>query len=162
MGGCSPTTPEEIVALADRVRWDVAHADTATPELRVLATAAFAEHAAGRLLDVFDRWAPHASVDVVVEAAADVAALLRDRAYDIALGARPSKEADATMDVVPFLRYQRIIVASASHPLHGLPARSPSPSSSPTGGSPVRPESRSSPRRADGSPASPEFRTSWS
>ncbi len=111
----------EIVALADRARWDVAHADTATPELRVLATAAFAEHAAGRLFDAFDRWASPTSVEVVVEAASDVAALLRDRAYDIALGARPSKEADATMDVVPFLRYQRIMVASASHPLHGLP-----------------------------------------
>ncbi len=111
---------QEIVALADQARWDVAHADAARPELRVLATAAFAEHAAGRLFDVFTRWVPAASVDVVVESAADVAALLKDRAYDIALGARPSKADEATMEVVPFLRYQRILVAARSHRLASM------------------------------------------
>jgi DNA-binding transcriptional LysR family regulator len=108
---------QEIVALADHARWEVAHADTARPELRVLATASFAEHAAGRLLDVFTRLVPASSVDVVVEAASDVAALLKDRAYDIALGARPSQADDTTMEVIPFLRYQRILIASGSHPL---------------------------------------------
>jgi DNA-binding transcriptional LysR family regulator len=111
---------QEIVALADQARWDVAHADTATPELRVLATASFAEHAAGRLFDVFTRWVPASSVDVVVEAASDVAALLKDRAYDIALGARPSQADELTLDVVPFLRYQRILVAAKSHPLSNV------------------------------------------
>ncbi|WP_426626295.1 LysR family transcriptional regulator [Leifsonia sp. McL0607] len=111
---------QEIVTLADRARWDVAHASAATPELRVLATAAFAEHAAGRLLDIFTRWVPASSVDVVVERASDVAALLRDRAYDIALGARPPAGDDGTMEVIPFLRYQRILVASPSLPLGAL------------------------------------------
>ncbi len=110
---------QEIVALADHARWEVAHADTARPELRVLATASFAEHAAGRLFDVFTRWVPASSVDVVVEAASDVAALLKDRAYDIALGARPSQADESTMEVIPFLRYQRILIASKSHPLAG-------------------------------------------
>jgi DNA-binding transcriptional LysR family regulator len=112
---------QEIVARADQARWDVAHADTTTPELRVLATASFAEHAAGRLFDIFTKWVPASSVDVVVEAASDVGALLRDRAYDIALGARPSKADESTMEVVPFLRYQRVLVAAKTHPASRLP-----------------------------------------
>jgi LysR family transcriptional regulator, low CO2-responsive transcriptional regulator len=108
---------EEIVGLADEARWEVAHAESSTRELRVLATAAFAEHAAGRLLDVFTKWVPASAVDVIVEDADDVTALLKDRAYDIALGARPTAPGGAGLEVVPFLRYQRVLVARTGHPL---------------------------------------------
>ena len=111
---------QEIVGLAEQVRWEVAHAQTSTGGLRVLATAAFAEHAAGRLLDTFTKRVPASSVDVVVEAAADVESLLLDHAYDIALGARPTAVAGSAIEVVPFLRYQRILVAAAAHPLSKL------------------------------------------
>lgn len=123
---------QDIVGLADQARWEVAHAQTETGRLKIVATAPFAEHAAGRLLDLFTRRVPGASVDVVVEEAEDVASLLLERVYDIALGARPAANSalpngslpnvtgDVGLDSVPFLRYQRIVVASASHPLASL------------------------------------------
>jgi DNA-binding transcriptional LysR family regulator len=119
---------QDIVGLADRARWEVAHAQTETGRLKIVATAPFAEHAAGRLLDLFTRRVPGASVDVVVEEAEDIASLLLERVYDIALGARPpvrngslpNASGDIGIDSVPFLRYQRIVVAAAGHPLAAL------------------------------------------
>lgn len=108
---------QEIVGLADQIRWEVAHAEESTASLRVVATAGFAEHAAGRLLDAFARRVPgHAGgLDVVVEAAENMGPLLQDHACDVALGARPPQSAH--LDVVPFLRYQRVIVAAPQHSL---------------------------------------------
>ena len=108
---------EEIVGLAEDARRDVAHATTSEQGLRVLATAAFAEHAAGRLFDLFGKWVATDAVEVIVEDADDIATLLRERAYDIALGARPGPAASAGLELVPFLKYQRVMVASARHPL---------------------------------------------
>jgi LysR family transcriptional regulator, low CO2-responsive transcriptional regulator len=117
---------QEIVGLADQARWDVAHAQRSAGGLRVLATAAFAEHAAGRLLDVFTKRVPAVTVDVVVEAVSDIPALLTEHAYDIALGARPPSAVRPAMEAVPFLRYRRILVAAPSHALAGV--RGPVPS----------------------------------
>lgn len=115
---------QEIVGLADRARWEVSHASTDTGRLKIVATAPFAEHAAGRLLDVFTRRVPGATVDVVVEAAEDVASLLLERVYDIGLGARPAAAghaaADDGLESVPFLRYQRVFVVAADNPLAAL------------------------------------------
>ncbi|MEV5050446.1 LysR family transcriptional regulator [Arthrobacter sp. LAR12-1-1.1] len=119
---------QDIVGLADQARWEVAHAQTETGRLNIVATAPFAEHAAGRLLDLFTRRVPGASVDVVVEEAEDIASLMRERVYDIALGARPAVRngglpngtGDVGIDSAPFLRYQRIVVAAAGHPLAAL------------------------------------------
>ncbi|AYG03981.1 LysR family transcriptional regulator [Gryllotalpicola protaetiae] len=107
----------EMVGLAEATRRDVAHAGTSGSELRVLATAAFAEHAAGRVFDLFGKWMKSDSVDVIVEVADDIATLLRERAYDIALGARPALAASAGLEVVPFFKYQRVMVVSRRHPL---------------------------------------------
>ena len=84
---------QDIVGLADQARWEVSHAQTDAGRLKIVATAPFAEHAAGRLLDLFTRRVPGASVDVVVEQAEDVASLLLERVYDIALGRPPSATA---------------------------------------------------------------------
>lgn len=107
---------EEIVGLAEATRRDVAHAGSAEQNLRVLATAAFAEHVAGRLFDVFGKGAPPGAVDVIVEHADDIATLLRERAYDIALGARPALAASGGLDLVPFFKYRRVVVAAPRHP----------------------------------------------
>lgn len=115
---------QDIVGLADKARWEVAHAQTETGRLKIVATAPFAEHAAGRLLDLFTRRVPGASVDVVVEDAEDIASLMLERVYDVALGARPpvpNGAADVGLDSAPFLRYQRVVVASARDPLASLP-----------------------------------------
>ncbi|UNK45070.1 LysR family transcriptional regulator [Arthrobacter sulfonylureivorans] len=111
---------QEIVGLADHVRREVAQAEAASGSLRVLATADFAEHAAGRLVDYYTRRVPGATVDVVVEPAADMAALLANHAYDIALGSRPQPPQHPALEAVPFLRYQRVLVASPGHPLARL------------------------------------------
>ncbi|MBW4041313.1 MAG: LysR family transcriptional regulator [Acidobacteria bacterium] len=111
---------EEIVGLADDTRRDVAHASSSGWELRVLATAAFAEHAAGRLFDLFGKWVASDALDVVVEDADDIGAMLRERAYDIALGARPALANSLGLELVPFFKYQRIMVASVRHPLAAL------------------------------------------
>ncbi|MDJ0378581.1 LysR family transcriptional regulator [Cryobacterium sp. PH31-L1] len=112
---------QEIVGLADQVRWEVSHAEESTANLRVVATAGFAEHAAGRLLDAFTRRVPghFGGIDVVVESADDVGSLLQDHAYDVALGARPPQ--GNQLEVVPFLRYQRVLVAAQEHPLTRQP-----------------------------------------
>jgi DNA-binding transcriptional LysR family regulator len=123
----------DIIGLADKARWEVAHAQTETGRLKIVATAPFAEHAAGRLLDLFTRRVPGASVDVVVEEAEDIASLLLERVHDIALGARPpaangaapngtvsSSTGDVGLESVAFLRYQRILVVAAGHPLASL------------------------------------------
>ena len=90
----------------------------------MLATAAFAEHAAGRVFDLFGKWVASDAVDVIVESADDIATLLRERAYDIALGARPALGASAGLEIVPFFKYQRVMVASSRHPLASIPGRS--------------------------------------
>ncbi|WP_280680113.1 LysR family transcriptional regulator [Cryobacterium sp. CG_9.6] len=114
---------QEIVGLADQIRWEVSHAETSAPGLRVLVTGAFGEHAAGRLLDAFSRRAPGLSVDVemVVESAHDVSALLQEHAYDVALGSRiPIRGGGMNLSSVPFLRYHRVLVAAPGHPLAQL------------------------------------------
>jgi DNA-binding transcriptional LysR family regulator len=117
---------QDIVGLADQARWEVGNAKNDAGRLKIAATAPFAEHAAGRLLDVFTKRVPGASVDVVAVAAEDLAALLLDRAYDIALGARPHAPAGGPgtvpgLESVPLLRYQRVFVAAPSDPLGRLP-----------------------------------------
>lgn len=116
---------DELVLLAEATRRDVAHAASSGQQLRVLATAAFAEHAAGRILDAFTRLMPPDSVDVIVERADDIGPLLRARAYDIALGAQPAMAAGRGLDSVPVFRYRRVMVASARHPLAAFAGRTP-------------------------------------
>ena len=84
---------QDIVGLADQARWEVSNAKNDAGRLKIVSTAPFAEHAAGRLLDLFTKRVPGASVDVVVESAEDLGSLLQERAYDIALGARPTAPA---------------------------------------------------------------------
>lgn len=113
---------QDIVGLADQARWEVANAKNDAGQLKIAATAPFAEHAAGRLLDLFTKRVPGASVDVVAVAAEDLVGLLLERAYDIALGARPLAPAgtpatEQGLESVPFLRYQRVFVADAGDPL---------------------------------------------
>lgn len=101
---------EEIVGLADQARREVAETVTATTSLRVAATADFAEHAAGALLDAFTRRLPDCEVDLVVLDSSELTEALTRRSADVVLGPRPA--AGDSLDAVPFLRYQRILVAA--------------------------------------------------
>jgi len=119
-GRALATRARELVRLADRTRREVAQA-TSTGRLRVLATAACAEHVAGSLVSAFTRRVPRADVDLTVGATEDAAAALADDVADIVLGVRPAPAAGPPAESVPFLRYARIVVAAPGHPLAGTP-----------------------------------------
>ena len=108
----------ELVRLADRARREVASATT-TARLRVLATAACAEHVAGHVVAAFTRRVPQASVDLVVGSTECAAAALAEDDVDIVLGVRPASVPGQELNSVPFLRYQRVLVAASGHPLVG-------------------------------------------
>jgi DNA-binding transcriptional LysR family regulator len=107
----------EIVGLADRARREVAEATTSAGRLRVLATAACEEQAAGALVDAFTARVPGAAVDVVRGSARSLAGALAEDRCDIALGARPVPSPGQHLESVPFLRWQRVPVAGAGHRL---------------------------------------------
>ncbi len=111
---------DEIVGLADRARREVASAGTSQDILRVVATAAFEEHAPA-LVDAFTRRSPGTAVELIHERPERLTACLVERFADIVLGLRPPTVGDTTLDVVPFLRYQRVIVAAPGHRLVGDP-----------------------------------------
>jgi LysR family transcriptional regulator, low CO2-responsive transcriptional regulator len=119
-GRALATRARELVRLADRTRREVAGA-TSTGGLRVLATAACAEHVAGALVSAFTRRVPRADVDLTVGATEDAAAALADDVADIVLGVRPVPSPGQALYSVPFLRYQRVVVAAPGHPLVGRP-----------------------------------------
>jgi DNA-binding transcriptional LysR family regulator len=108
----------ELVRLADRTRQEVASA-TSTGGLHVLATPACAEHVAAAVVAAFTRRAPRVAVEVTVGPAEGAATALADRTADLVLGARAVPVAGQTVDAMPFLRYQRLVVAAPSHPLAG-------------------------------------------
>lgn len=110
---------DEIVGLADRARREVAAAGGLGEVLRVGVTPSFDEHAAGALLDAFTRRSPGTQVELHQVEPERIGPALLEHAVDLALGVRP---AGGTLDVVPFLRYQRIMVVSPGHPFGpGLP-----------------------------------------
>jgi LysR family transcriptional regulator, low CO2-responsive transcriptional regulator len=108
----------EMVRLAERTRREVASA-TETGRVRVLATATCAEHVAGEVVAAFARRVPRACVDLAVGHADRAAAALADDEADIVLGVRPVPAPGQAIDAVPFLRYQRVVVAAPGHPLAG-------------------------------------------
>ena len=108
----------ELVRLAERTRREVASA-TSTARLRVLATASCAEHVAGAVVAAFTRRVPQTSVDLVVGTTDCAAAALAADDADIVLGVRPLPSPGREVDSVPFLRYQRVLVAAPGHPLAG-------------------------------------------
>jgi DNA-binding transcriptional LysR family regulator len=119
-GRALATRARELVRLADRTRREVGQASTAG-HLRVLATAACAEHVAGAVIAAFTRRVPRTAVDLTVGTTdCAVTALVEDVA-DIVLGVRPAPAAGHPLESVPFLRYERIVVAAPGHPLTGRP-----------------------------------------
>jgi len=115
-GRALATRARELVRLADRTRREVAHA-TSAGRLRVLATPGCAEHVAGAVLAAFTRRVPRAAVDLTVGSTECAAGSLADDVVDIALGVRPVPAAGQALDAVPFLRYERVVVAAPGHPL---------------------------------------------
>ena len=110
--------------LADRTRREVGQATTAG-HLRVLATAACAEHVAGAVIAAFTRRVSRTPVDLTVGTPDCAASALADDTADIVLGVRPAPVDGQLPASVPFLRYERIVVAAPGHPLNGRPGSGP-------------------------------------
>jgi DNA-binding transcriptional LysR family regulator len=106
----------ELVRLADRTRRDVHRASTPAG-LRVLASAACAEHLAP-LLTAFAERVPGPGIDLAV-GQSDIAEALGDDLYDLALGPWLPPLPSQSLEAVPFLRYRRIVVTTPQHPLAG-------------------------------------------
>lgn len=117
-GRALATRARELVRLADRTRREVAHA-SAVGRLRVLATAACAEHVAEPVLSAFPRRTRRIGVDLAVGSAGCAATALLEDAADIVLGVRPSEVPGHPVESVPFLRYQRVVVSAPGHALTG-------------------------------------------
>ena len=115
-GTALATRARELVRLAERTRREVATA-TSAQRLRVLATAACAEHVAEAVVTEFARRAPRTPVDLAVGSAGCAATALAEDVADVVLGARPTAIAGQPVDSVPFLRYQRVVVVGPDHPL---------------------------------------------
>jgi DNA-binding transcriptional LysR family regulator len=105
----------DLVRLADRTRREVAHAAT-TGRLRVLATAACAEHVAEAVVTAFAAHSPRDPVDLAVGSAECAGAALAEDVADVVLGLRPAGSSGQPVESVPFLRYQRVVVAAPGHP----------------------------------------------
>ena len=119
-GRALATRARELVRLADRTRREVGQASTAG-HLRVLVTAACAEHVAGAVVAAFTRRVPRTAVDLTVGSTDCAATALAEDVADIVLGVRPAPAAGHPVESVPFLRYERIVVAAPGHPLSGRP-----------------------------------------
>ena len=119
-GRALATRARELVRLADRTRREVGQASTAG-HLRVLATAACAEHVAGAVVAAFTRRVNRTAVDLTVGTTDCAASALADDTADIVLGVRPAPPGGHPVESVPFLRYERIVVAAPGHPLCGRP-----------------------------------------
>jgi LysR family transcriptional regulator, low CO2-responsive transcriptional regulator len=115
-GRALATRAREMVRLADRTRREVAHA-TSAGQLRVLATAGCAEHVAGAVLAAFTRRVTRTAVTLTVGSTECAAGALADDVADIVLGVRPVPAPAQALDAVPFLRYERVVVAAPGHPL---------------------------------------------
>lgn len=115
-GRALATRARELVRLAERTRREVATA-TSTGRLRVLATAACAEHVAEAVVTAFARRAPRAPVDLAVGTTECAATALGEDVADVVLGGRPDGSPGQPVESVPFLRYQRVVVVGPHHPL---------------------------------------------
>jgi len=107
----------DILGLADASKRDV---HKTQPSVRVAATPAFAEFAAGPVLHAFKH--AHRNIDIELQVARrrELADLLADRRVDIVLGPPvPTTPTGPEIVAEPFLRYGLVVVAAPRHTLAG-------------------------------------------
>src|SRR6478609_2118129 len=114
----------EILGLQQQTAIEVTEAAHGRRLLRIAASAAFAEHAAPGLIELFSARAKDLSVELSVHPTSQFRNLIVSRAVDIALGPAVNDPADpdGTLVVRPFLKYQVIAVAAPDDPLAGSAA----------------------------------------
>ncbi|MFD3456922.1 LysR family transcriptional regulator [Streptomyces sp. NPDC058691] len=105
----------EIVGLAEETRHRVRQAGTGTAQLRVAATETGAEQVLPALLAAFGRRQPELDADTLAVPVGVFGELLRDRRADVTIGPAPAPH--PSIESVPFLRFQLVVVAAPDHPL---------------------------------------------
>lgn len=107
----------EILGLADDAQRAV---HLVAPTIRVAATPAFAEFAAGPLLHAFKHHNRQIEVELRVARRREIPDLLADRRVDVVLGPPvASTPTGPEVTVEPFLRYGLVVVAAPRHTLAG-------------------------------------------
>ncbi len=116
----------EILGLQQQTAIEVTEAAHGRRLLRIAASAAFAEHAAPGLIELFSSRAKDLSVELSVHPSSQFRNLVVSRAVDIALGPAQVDPADSDGSIVvrPFLKYQVIAVAAPDNLLAGSAATS--------------------------------------
>lgn len=110
-------TAAEILGLADETQRAVR---LVAPTIRVAATPAFAEFAAGPLLHAFKHHNRQIEVELQVARRRELPDLLADRRVDLVLGPPVgSTPTGPEVAVEPFLRYGLVVVAAPRHTLAG-------------------------------------------
>jgi DNA-binding transcriptional LysR family regulator len=111
----------EILGLQQQTAIEVTEAARGRRLLHIAASSGFAEHAAPGLIELFSSRANDLSVELSVHPTSQFKNLISSRAVDIALGPvyeEPS-DADGSIVVRPFLKYQVITVAAPDSALAG-------------------------------------------
>ncbi|MCK0175562.1 LysR family transcriptional regulator [Mycolicibacterium sp. F2034L] len=112
----------EILGLQQQTAIEVTEAAHGRRLLRIAASAAFAEHAAPGLIELFSSRADDLSVELSVHPAGRFRDLIESRAVDITLGPAPADPGPALV-VRPFLKYQLVAVTGADNAVaQGVPA----------------------------------------
>jgi DNA-binding transcriptional LysR family regulator len=108
----------EILGLQQQTAIEVTEAAHGRRLLRIAASNSFAEHAAPGLIELFSSRADDLSVELSVHPASQFHYLIESRAVDVALGpVGPGlPDVGGTIVLRPFLKYQIITVAAATHP----------------------------------------------
>jgi LysR family transcriptional regulator, low CO2-responsive transcriptional regulator len=125
-------TASQIVVLGAEAHAAVRAAQGAPEQLRVIATATFAEFVAGPLMEAFTRrFAGTVEVTTGVAPAAEHAVLIANRLADVAFGTGVMGEVPLPVVTEPVFKY-RLVAVTAGQGLRGAP-RQPAPGSRPSG-----------------------------
>jgi DNA-binding transcriptional LysR family regulator len=108
----------EILGLQDRTVIEVSEAGQGRRQLRMAASAIFAEHSAPGVIELFASRANDLDVELSVRPTSQFPALLAARTVDIAIGPAPTRLPDGLLHQ-PFLNYEVVTVARPGHPLAG-------------------------------------------
>jgi DNA-binding transcriptional LysR family regulator len=112
----------ELLGLQNRTIQEVSQAGRGRRMMRIAASTLFAEHAAPGLIGLFAARADDLDVELSVHHPREFAALLTERAVDVALGQVPAGLPESIRRI-PFLNYRLVVVAAGGHPAAIGPAR---------------------------------------
>ena len=112
----------ELLGLQNRTIQEVSQAGRGRRLMRIATSTLFAEYAAPGLIELFAGRADDLDVELSVHHPREFAALLSERAVDVALGPVPAGLPES-LRRVPFLNYRLVAVAAGGHPATTGPAR---------------------------------------